>query len=152
MNEDGTAINLVDLINRLSEPPAPEPVSLVPQTAGWWMLGALMLSALAVGIWRAWRRWQAEAYRRTALRQLDRTAQDPAAIAMVLRRTALAAYPRREVAGLAGEDWVAFLQRTGDFPVTAAPALTHGPYTSGSDAGQLRIAAERWIRTHRRAA
>jgi hypothetical protein len=151
MNEDGTAINLVDLINRLSEPPAPEPVSLVPQTAGWWVVGVLMLLALASGIWRIWRHWRAEAYRRVALRQLDRAAHDPAAIAMVLRRAALAAYPRREVAGLAGEDWVAFLRRTGDFPIAAALALTRGPYTSGSDAGQLRKAAEHWIRTHRRA-
>ena len=152
MTEEATPTNLVDLIGRLSEPPEPAPISLVPQTAGWWVLGALLISALAYGLWRFLLRWRADAYRRAALIALERAADDPAAIASILRRAALAAYPRDEVAGLAGADWIAFLRETGSFPEAAGPILVRAPYAPGGDAGTLREAGERWIRTHRRAA
>lgn len=144
--------NLIDLMNRLVEPPVPDPVSLAPQTAGWWVVGALVIAALAVGLWRGWVRWRANAYRRSALVELG-AAQDPAAIAGILRRAALAAYPRREVAGLAGADWIAFLNATGGFPRSAGPGLVRAPYAPDGAGGEepgLRQAAERWIRTHRR--
>ena len=36
--------NLIDLINKLAPPPAPDPVSMVPQTFGWVVLGLIALS------------------------------------------------------------------------------------------------------------
>lgn len=154
MNGDDTpqAENLVDLMSRLVEPAAPEPVSLAPQTAGWWVLGALVATALAWGLWRSWLRWRANAYRRAALASLADMDDDPAAVAAILRRAALAAFPRAEVAGLTGPDWVGFLCATGRFPEAAGPALIRAPYAPVAEPAGLRIAAERWIRTHRRAA
>lgn len=151
MTEENAPVNLVELLDKLAEPPMPEPVSLAPQTAGWWVLGAVLLLSLAYGLWRLWLHWRADAYRRAALHRLRKAGQDPALIATILRRAALAAYPRREVAGLAGTDWVAFLRATGSFPEAAGPALIRAPYAPVGEAGVLRKAAERWIRTHRRA-
>ncbi|MCW3782014.1 DUF4381 domain-containing protein [Defluviimonas salinarum] len=151
MNGEDANVNLVDLMGRLIEPEVPAPVSLVPQTAGWWVLGALVLTALAYALWRGWLHWRANAYRRTALAALATAGNDPAAIAAILRRTALAAYPRREVAGLAGPDWVAFLNATGGFPEALGPALIRAPYAREAGAADLRAAAIRWIRGHRRA-
>ncbi|WP_172292861.1 DUF4381 domain-containing protein [Pseudoruegeria sp. HB172150] len=151
MNPDETEPqNLIDLLNQLIEPPVPEPVSMAPQTAGWWVLGALVIAAFAYALWRLWAGWRANAYRREALASLLEAGDDPAAIATVLRRTALAAYPRRDVAGLSGADWIAFLQSTGDFPVAAGPALTHAPYAKAVDAASLHDAADHWIRKHGR--
>ncbi len=150
MNEDGAPTSLVDLIGRLIDPPEPVPVSLVPQTAGWWVLGALLLSALGYGLWRFMLHWRADAYRRAALSELALAPDDPAAIATILRRAALAAYPRDEVAGLAGADWIPFLRDTGSFPEAAGPTLVRAPYAPGGDAGILREAGELWVRTHRR--
>ena len=150
MNDDAAPISLVDLIDRLVEPPVPEPVSLAPQTAGWWVLGVLLLSALAYGLWRFWLHWRENAHRRAALGELARTGNDPTLIATVLRRAALAAYPRREVAGLAGRDWVDFLRTTGRFPEAAGAALTRAPYARGGESEVLRSGAECWIRTHRK--
>lgn len=144
--------NLIDLMNQLIDPPVPSPISLVPQTAGWWVLGALIAAGLAYGLLRAWGHWHSNAYRRAALGDLAGAGDDPAQVATVLRRTALAAFPRSEVAGLSGVDWLAFLQRTGDFEPAAGPALLRGPYASGVDGAPLRVAAEHWIRTHRRGA
>jgi hypothetical protein len=151
MNGEAVPVNLVDLIDRLAEPPMPDPVSLAPQTAGWWVLGAVVLSGLAYGLWRLWLHWRANAYRRAALQELASAGDDPARVAAILRRTALAAYPRRAVAGLAGDDWLAFLRATGGFPESAGPALIRAPYAPVTEAKALRTGAERWIRTHRRA-
>jgi len=150
MNEDGTPTDLVDLIGRLAEPPLPEPISLAPQTAGWSVLGVFVLSALAYGLWRAWLHWRSNAYRRAALRELASAGEEPAQVATILRRTALAVYPRRKVAGLTGTDWFDFLRATGTFPDEAADALRRAPYALDSRAAGLNMAAEQWIRTHRR--
>lgn len=151
MNAEDAPRNLIDLMGMLAEPPVPDPIALTPQTAGWWLLGAVGLLALAFGVGRAWLRWRANAYRRAALAALASVGDDPARIATILRRTALAAYPRPEVAGLAGSDWVAFLRATGDFPEDAAADLTDAPCRPGGDGARLAQAVERWIRTHRRA-
>jgi hypothetical protein len=158
---DGPPTSLVELMDRLVEPPEPAPVPLVPETAGWWVLAALALLLLGWALWRAARRRRAEAYRRAALAELEAAGGDPAATAAILRRAALAAYPRGEVAGRAGGDWVEFLHRTGGFPLEQGPALLAAPYRPGGphgaaegpaagDAAALRDAAERWLRRHRR--
>ena len=150
MNEDSAATNLVDLIDQLIEPTPPDPISLVPQTAGWWVLGALFLVAMSFGVWRVLAHWRANAYRRAALRELELAGDDPARVATILRRAALAIYPRREVAGLTGTSWVSFLCETGQFPEAAAQALTRSPYDPGTRADGLKQAAEDWLRRHRR--
>lgn len=150
MNDDDTPTNLVDLIEQLQEPSPPDPVSLAPQTAGWWGLGALVLVALAYGVWRLLSHWRANAYRRAALRELALAGDDPAQVATILRRAALVAYPRRDVAGLTGSSWVSFLRATGQFPEAASQALIRAPYDPCTRADGLKQAAQDWLRSHRR--
>ncbi len=153
MNPDETqgVTSLVDLLDRLILPPEPAPVPMTPETAGWWILGAVLLVGLGWVLRRGIADWQANAYRRAAVRELDTVGEDPAAIAAIMRRTALAAWPRDEVAGLTGEDWVTFLRDSGDFPERMARTLAQAPYTPGIEADEgLSLAAEAWIRHHRR--
>ncbi|MCB1402572.1 MAG: DUF4381 family protein, partial [Rhodobacteraceae bacterium] len=72
MNEDGAPAptTLIDLLDRLVEPPEPAPMPMTPQTWGWAVLAAALALALAWIAWRAWRRWRANAYRRAALAEL----------------------------------------------------------------------------------
>lgn len=146
-------VSLVELIDRLVEPTAPAPVSMAPQTAGWLAIAVAVALALAWLSWRRWRRWRADAYRRAALAELAAVGDDPSAIAAIIRRTALAAWPRREVAGLCGTDWLRFLDATGGSGAfTAGPgaALATAPYLrSATSASGLNALAARWIRTHR---
>jgi hypothetical protein len=151
MSTESRSADLPNLLARLTEPSQPVPVSMAPETAGWWIAGAIAVFALAFGLWRGWSVWRRNAYRRDALTALDAAGSDAAAIATILRRTALAAFPRREVAGLCGEDWIAFLHATGRFHETAAAQLLQAPYVPGVDASHLRHATEAWIRSHRRA-
>lgn len=127
----------------------PAPVPLWPATPAWYLLGVLLLLALLWLARRGWRAWRRNAYRRAALRSL-KTAQDPAEMAAILKRTALAAWPRARVASLAGADWAAFLRRSAPRArLTEATALTLArlAYAPSPDPA-LREAARRWIRLH----
>ena len=153
MEQDLSTLNLVELYDLLIEAEAPVPVSLWPQTAGWiWVLGAVvLLAAIAVWKWVAWRR--ATAYRRAALAALDAAGDDPAAIADILRRTALAGFPRRQVAGLHGARWLAFLDETGSntgfSDSDAGRVLVTGPFKPQAPDARLPVMAAEWIKTHR---
>ena len=99
----------------LKELPLPEPVSWWPQTLGWYILGLLLLLALAWFGWRLWQRYRRNAYRREGLAELDDIATDPEGLRRLpylLRKSALAAVPRSEVAALRGGDWIAWLNRS----------------------------------------
>lgn len=153
----------------------PGPVSWWPPAPGWWVLAALVLSlVVAVLLW--WRRRR----RRTAparaalaelvaLRARLATAEDgrgfAAAVSVLLRRLALVRYPRDQVAGLAGAQWPAFLERTGGgsgftqgpgrilaaWPYLPAAHENPGPDgvgAAGSDLVGLVDLADRWIRAN----
>ncbi|WP_424814315.1 DUF4381 domain-containing protein [Roseococcus sp. YIM B11640] len=125
----------------------PEPVSFWPATPAWYLLFGLVLLLTAWLAWRGWRRWRRNAYRREALAAL-RGAASPE-IAAILKRTALAAWPREQVAALSGADWAAFLRRTAPrahlAPAEAEALATLAYAPAPPDA---RGAAARWIRLH----
>ena len=153
MIEDLSKLSLVDLLDLLEPIPEPIPVSLWPQTAGWIWLG------LAVACVAAWlgRRWilahRANAYRRAALAAITTAGDDPTALAAVLRRAALAGYPRAEVAGLFGEDWLAFLDDAyGGTGFCEGPGrlLAVAPYASAGQTPDLSSLVAEWVRRHHR--
>lgn len=145
--------NLVDLIALLLPPQEPRPVSMIPQTAGWIVLTGSLLLLAAYLLWRWRKAYLANAYRRAAIKALKAAGEDPVAIAEVLRRAALAAFPRSEVAGLSGDDWLAFLDETGgcaDFLHGQGRVLALAPYRSpGQKAEALPRIAAQWVRNHR---
>jgi Ca-activated chloride channel family protein len=157
MSEDSpqsAPTSLVGLIDRLAEPAEPAPIPFTPETAGWTVLAALLALALLWLAVRAARRWRANAYRRAALRALDAAGDDPVKIAAILRRTALAAYPRSEVAALTGADWLRFLDATGGeggFTDGPGATLAAAPYAPAGDASSVGLAplARRWVHGHR---
>ncbi len=132
-----------------------------PQTPGWLVLGALFLTWALVTLWRALRRWHHNRYRREALRELASLATVegpslPPRSSELLKRVALAAFPRGEVAPLSGEAWVAFLNAR----CTAAPfqqdcarllALDQyrGTAPAPAERAALLEACRTWITQHR---
>lgn len=150
-------VGLMELLHGLVEP---QPVSMWPQTQGWWTLAAWLIAVVLIGVfhWLSWRR--RNRYRREAGQELDRLALraeeapgDAAqAIAALVKRTALAAYPREKVASLAGDDWVQFLNETSnaDSIVTnGSAAFATAAYRPGMDGRELVAPARRWIQVHR---
>jgi hypothetical protein len=118
----------------------------------------------------AWRRRRARtAPARLALLELSelraRLARDGdtrgfvAAVSLLLRRLALARYPRERVAGLNGPDWLAFLDDAGGggrFREGPGRALADCPYRpavpgagEAPELDSLVALAADWIRAHR---
>lgn len=152
MSEDLSKLGLTELYDRLDPIPAPPQVSLMPQTAGWVVVGGILAVVVVIGVVIGLRRYRANAYRRAALAALSKAGDDPAAIAQILRRTAIARFPRAQVAGLYGEDWLRFLDATSNavtFTSTrAGNALLTGPYTSAAPEPDLARLARQWVETH----
>ncbi|WP_299475758.1 DUF4381 domain-containing protein [uncultured Roseibium sp.] len=152
MNEDWSGLNLSELIDLLEPMPQPAQVSLVPQTAGWIWLGAAVLAGIAMLCWWLYRLRKRNAYRRQALTELEACQNDPGELARILRRTALAAYPRAEIASLHGRDWLAFLDRTypgNAFLEGAGKDLADAPYRQSGSFKHLKPVVSDWIRKHK---
>ncbi|MEV8465636.1 DUF4381 domain-containing protein [Fluviibacterium sp. DFM31] len=147
--------NLVEMLDMLKPIPEPEPISMIPATQGWIWLSLAVLAALVWLGWRAARHWQANAYRRAALKELDAAGDDPAKVADILRRAALVAYPRRKVVGLLGPDWLAFLSETcpgAGFSGDAGEILLRAPWRDEPPDPRVTGLARHWLKAHRREA
>ncbi|WP_250464125.1 MULTISPECIES: DUF4381 domain-containing protein [unclassified Caballeronia] len=154
-------------LQALRELPLPEPVSYMPRTIGWLFVLVLLAALAALAGWFAWRRHERSRYRREALAELARIeakladeasrAAALAEIAPLIKRTALAAAPRGQVAALTGATWLAFLRAThGHFDDASGALLftaTYAPQArlaaiTRQDADRLVHAARDWIEHH----
>ncbi|CAH1668846.1 MULTISPECIES: DUF4381 domain-containing protein [unclassified Chelatococcus] len=136
----------------------PPAIPYWPPASGWWILGLVLLACLAILIARMIARYRHNGYRRAALRELR--AIGPAtdtgraqATSAVLKRAALVAFPRENVAALTGEPWLSFLDRSGRMEAFSTDAgrdlvaLSCGAPVR-SDGVAIAAAAERWISRH----
>jgi len=109
MNEDLLNLTLIELLERLEPVPEPLPVSMWPQTVGWLWLAIVIAVGGAAFFYRWYRTYRTNLYRRAALHEIAAAGDDPTVLATILRRTALIAFNRRDVAGLYGDAWLSFL-------------------------------------------
>ncbi len=147
----------------------PDPVRWLPQTVGWYALLGLVLLALPWWGYGRLRHFLANRYRRLALAELtalegelkasEKRAQALVKVPVLLKKTALSAFPRVEVAGLSGEKWMTFLDHTmGGKEFTEGPGrlLRELAYMPASRVEQLSEAGvadlvrlvRRWIKRH----
>jgi len=132
----------------------PAPISYWPPAPGWWILALALLAVAAILIARLIAHYRRNAYRRAALRELETIgpAVDSASavrISGVLKRTALVAFPREQVAGLTGPAWLAFLDRTGRTEAFSTGDLAALAYGGNSrEGGAISKAAKHWVRRH----
>ena len=121
-----------------------QPALWPPANELWWLLMLLLLMfVIIIYHWRQSRK--RNAYRLAGLALLE-TASTVHDVSVVLKRVALAAYPREQVASLYGEQWAEFLQRS--------YKRRNFSIITGSEPGQpvdrkvLKLAAS-WIQHHR---
>ena len=154
-----------DPLAGLIDIPLPPPVSLWPQTWTLRVAIVLLLAAAILALWHFIQAWRANRYRREAFFELDEIGRRLDAseargerlveLSMLVRRTALVAFPREKVAPLVGSPWLDFLDRSyggQEFSQGAGRLLASGPYQRGApDREQLAALAalvRRWIRGH----
>jgi len=156
MNDDPANINL---LHDIVMPPSTPWWPLAP---GWlWLLALVSIVALVLLV-RWFIRWQQNRYRREALAELSRLEQTSDSsgalveLSALLKRTALTACKREQVASLTGAEWFAFLDRTGGtrFGDGLGEVLEAAKYNpSVSDWPSLKTAElineiRQWIRHH----
>ena len=138
MDEKYSFTNLRDIV-----PPDAPP--LWPLATEAWLLLLILASIAAILIFQRRQATKRDAYRRAGLALLDgvSTVHD---VSVVLKRVALAAYPREQVASLYGEDWATFLRQTchhRDY----SPVLQANPDDPASH--EVIQLADDWIKHHR---
>lgn len=137
-------------LSNLRDIAVPPELGLWPPASGWWILlaGGIAMAAILAGMIFA--RHRRNAYRRAALVALDTA--DAGDISTILKRAALAAWPRAEVASLTGADWLAFLDRTARstaFTQGAGRDLEALAFGGSGDKRAVLAAARNWVRRHR---
>lgn len=149
MNEDATSLShLHDVI-------VPPEISWWPPAPGWlWMLVALAVILVLV-LLRTLTALRNNRYRREALAELADCENDLPRMAEILKRTALAAFPRSQVASLTGQAWLTFLDHTGRTNYFATQDwLVEALYNPGGSSpspdtvNAFRQKAHDWIRNH----
>jgi hypothetical protein len=153
-------LNLPQLMELMHAPVVPEPIAWLPSTPGWWVALAWVVALAIIALRHLLARRRQGRYRREASAHLDeiaaRATDDPARaageISALLKRTALAVYPRDEVAGLYGDAWASFLVSSSGNDKTiraAADDLAAATFRPDADGPALVAPARRWIRRHR---
>lgn len=131
----------------------PPPPSWRPQTVGSYATLSILAILLIALLSFLWHRWRKDRYRREALHELAYT--DVRHISELLKRTALSAWPRTQVAALTGSAWLTFLNasvKQAPFDSAIAGQLEMLAFStaepSREDESAIRSAASLWIEHH----
>lgn len=143
----------------LQELPYPEPMAMTPQTMGWVIVGIVLLLAVLWFAFRAYRSWRKNAYRRQAQQQINAMLNENTGahtLPFLIRKTALAAFNRREVASLRGADWIDWLNSrlpSARFEADDARLLDRLAYSDSGlpeeQVNRLLKTARHWVVNHR---
>ena len=117
MPEENPLTNLKDIH-------LPPSVSFWPPAPGWWLLAVLFVLLTVFCVWWLRRRYEGSRHKVEVLRILKELQlqydESPAALttlrtlSQLLRRTALSFSKQEDVASLQGNDWLKFLDKTGN--------------------------------------
>ena len=156
MGDSASLQNLHDFV-------VPGPVAWWPPAPGWYAVFALAAATLLLLAWRGFRHWRRNRYRGEALRELaqicrSNRAGDLRKTPILLKRAALSAWPREQVAGLVGMDWYRFLDdsaSTDRFCSGVGGLLDRLAYApadvlplSEQETAVVLEAAQHWLRQH----
>lgn len=154
---------IADPVAGLIDIPLPREVSLWPQTWEARLATVLLVVGVIALVWRFAHHRRVNRYRREAIAELNAVRRSSAAdrsdllarLSLLVRRTALAAFPRGQVASLTGPAWLAFLDRSyggREFSQGVGRLLVSGPYRQippdDAELQSLVALVRRWIRGH----
>ena len=157
-------MNTPDPLAQLRNIHLPEPVSWWPPAPGWWLVALVTAALLVVGGRALLKYIRENRYRKVALAELRRLQEQRQRythrdllerLAALLRRVAIQGCGRQQVASLAGERWLRFLDETGStdqFSGGVGRLLAEGHYRL-----EVKMVPEelfqlvgKWIRGHRK--
>lgn len=159
-------MDIADALSQLADIHAPQAVGWWPLAPGWWLLIALLIAGLLWGLWKLMARLRLQRRANQAVAELDKCLNKLRAddeqdmqqrliyvneVNSVLRRVALAHFSQSEVAGLTGQQWIAFLRRYDQQQLLRddlAQALAQGRFAPSCDIDTqaLHSMAGTWIK------
>ncbi len=162
MADPASLSNLRDIVE-------PATISLWPSAPGQILLCIMTLLWVSASVLLLWQRRQRNTYRRVALHELaniEEQIKSPQTrtaalrqLSILLKRVALAVYPRCEIASLTGNSWIAFLDQSmggnsfskGPVKVITSTMFEEDPGAdlTTSDCNQIIQTVRRWITSHR---
>lgn len=133
-----------------------------PPAPGWWILFFLLLGLISFSIIKFVQFRRAKKHQKQILKALeqlekklqkDQSTEAISDINILLRRLALAHYPRKTIASLTGQDWLKFLDQSGntkDFSQGAGKLLADAPYLASipksADVKGLSSVVKKWVK------
>lgn len=153
------------LLEDFIETQAPEPISWIPQTIGWHVVLLFILYFVTKKVVREYLKYKRNAYRREAMSWLSSLAAKPSSnqlaqmgqLPALLRKTAIIASGREEVASLTGKEWENWLDKRctkTSFANDCKGLINKLAYTDGSevsktDTEKLQKHIGLWVKHHR---
>lgn len=119
--------NVSELLAQLRDIHEPAPPGIWPPAPGWWLLGLLLIVSLTLAAKWLRGKYLASRPRKNAVAELQKimsgqSTNPLAELSVLLKKAALHRYGREQVAGLTGQDWLTFLDRT-----TGGDEFSNGP-------------------------
>lgn len=107
-------MNLLSQLRDIHSPPA---ISVWPLAMGWYVFFGFLVCLIGIFIYLWVRHLKKHYLKKVVLKrieelQLQKTPQVAEELSILLKRAALAIFPRKTVAGLHGEEWLRFLDKT----------------------------------------
>ena len=158
-----------DPLAQLRDLHLPQAVADWPPALGWWLLAGLVLFGLVWSMRALYWRYKSNAYRRFAQRELKAIVAEHAEtqdarralsrLLFLMKRVAMTAFNRAEVAALSGVAWTPFLDATSttsQFSLGPGELLIDGPYQATQDHASHELTAlfslcAEWLKHHSRA-
>lgn len=159
------ANNLSDPLAQLKDIHLPAEIGLWPPAWGWWLLVLFIIGSTATILFLLRRHKSRNAYRATALKELDnlqrelnenQAADYLQGLSIILRRTAITGCGKHFNPSINGQEWLEWLdscchQTKQQFSQGIGTVLLHGRYQKSPefDRSQLHRLCVMWIQTHR---
>lgn len=127
-------------LQQLKDIHSPAPIPFWPLAPGWYILIGIFLVLCLLGVYLLYEYRNKHLAKKLALKRLqhlrNKALQQPdkkiiTELSVLVRRAALIKYSRHEIAGLQGNAWLKFLDKSADtnaFTSGAGRALTTAPY------------------------
>jgi hypothetical protein len=129
-------------------------ISWWPPAIGWWIVAGLLLIGVIAALIYIYPRWRLRSYRQFFLKQLQHIQQtkddtQTQRLNFLMKKLALLAFPRTQVAGLTGKAWANFLREQGPKNrtlTTLQQVLGEQQFQSAAiDAPELWKDAQAWV-------
>lgn len=145
-------------INTVIEPVR---VSYWPLQPGWYLLIAIVLILLLLMVWKRYKRWLKDAYKREAIKSIQTLSNDNNfffQLNQIIKAVAINSYGREKVASLAGKEWTTFLQKSEEtvvFSSNILKSLESQQYqkrenqTENSVIDMYKLESIKWIKKHK---